>query len=467
MAMSDQPRPTEPEQDGARWLRGLRDLTQNWLRETDGLVRWEKQNNQPVRVDEPVPTDAYTDLDFAFGLAQVRAVTAVRELLEQARERLAGCDDAHQFLLRAYQFRISQALAGKPHAGPLPDEYVEYMESMDRLLRYVADRLRQHSRVLEPDQRINPYRHWGARINDLEKALVELTDLTDRDEIVASVDRLLKDVPKGAKGHEVRAKILKAGLEAAPRVSEDFARRMLDQAVPAYDALPEQQDLAAVMEQAAFLEKVLFSAAHYGSDAHIHPLVARFERMLQSQRGPQGLEALSSVADQCFRGLRKLGMRDTIDRLLGQLADAVLEGKELAAVDFHKLAQGPDMLKALLQVAAGWCYLGFVQEAETIIEASRLVLFQPEPAYKSFDAWSTNSHQRTSLARSYAAALGQLPMPMAGAFLEELFTRLRGVHDAYTTNRHFSVAHLDVIEAGVLAAVEVLTRPDKPLTVTT
>jgi hypothetical protein len=245
-------------------------------------------------------------------------------------------------------------------------------------------------------------------------------------------------------------------MEAAPRVSEDFARRMLDQAVPAYDALPEQQELAAVMEQAAFLEKALFLAAHYGSDAHVHPLVARFERMLQSQRGPQALPAVDSLASQCFRGLRKLGMRDEIDRLLGRMTDAVLEGKELAAVDFTNTAHGPDILKSMLQVAAGWYHLGRADQAEPVLQAARTLLLKGEmhPRYQ------------TALACAYAEAVGQGPAGLMQARLEEVFTSVKGITDTYTSSGHFSVAKLGVIESVVLAAMEALTRPDEPSTVT-
>src|SRR5262249_19814543 len=132
------------------------------------------------------------------------------------------------------------------------------------LPRNVVDRLRKHSVILEPDQRINPYRHWGARISEFEKALAELTDLTDRAELARRVEKLLAEVPKGSKGGEGRARVIRAGLEAAPRVGEDFARKMLEQAVPAYDALPETKELAQLTDQAAFLEKALFVAGHFG-----------------------------------------------------------------------------------------------------------------------------------------------------------------------------------------------------------
>ncbi len=438
-----------PEQDLPSFLRFAGSPTnqrfravRQWLSELhEKAQEWAMDGRDPHH--EKAQTFSYVELIFSFGLARLGEMDASRALLNSAKEALGLKDDAHKFLLQAFEYRIRQALEGKPHTGPLPDEYVEYMEEMDRLLRYVADRLRKHSRVLEPDQRINPYRHWGARINDLEAALVALTDLTDRQEIVSRVDRLLKDVPKGAKGHEVRAKVLRAGLEAAPRVNEDFARRLLDQAVPAYDALPENPDLQGLLDQAAFLEKALFLAAHYGSDTHIHPLVARFEKMLHSQRGPQGLEALNSLAGQCFRGLRKLGMRDEIDRLLGQMAEAVLEGKDLAAVDFQKSAAGPDMLKALLQVAAGWYYFGRDRQAEPVLQAARALLLKAELPPRT----------QTALACAYAQTVGQAPVEVAQKRLEEIFTSIKGVTDSYTTSSHFSVSKLDVIESVVLAVV--------------
>jgi hypothetical protein len=464
--MSDQAQPNGPEQDSARWLRGLCDLAQTWLKESDGLVQWGKQNNQPVRIDVPVPTDAYANLSFAFGLAQVRAGGVVRELLDQARERLADGDDAHQFLLRAYQFRVSQALDGKPHRGPLPDEYVEYMETMDRLSRYVADRLRKHSRVLEPDQRINPYRHWDARANDLERNLVELSDTTNRDLIDARVEQLLKDHPQRKPTSDRRVRVITEALYLAPRVGPAFGQRILREAVAACEALPPATINDALLKQMALLEKALFVAAHFHCPECVGPLVSLCLEWLQANHAlfPSVFESLIA---QCVRTLRALALPDVLGPLLLEVAGVVLAGRDLETLRPEQLTDDPYGLRLLLQVARGWSHLGFVQEAETVLAASRLVLFQPEPAYKSFNEWSEISRLRTPLAQSYAAALAELPTRSARPLLDELFTCLRGVHDTYTTNDHFSVSHIDVIEAGVLAAVDVLTRSDKPLTVTT
>jgi hypothetical protein len=413
-----------------QWMTDLATLAQDWI----------KDGGFP---NATAQTPAYVDLVFAFGLARLGENDAARDLLARAKTVLSSKDDAHSFLYGAFEHRVKQALDGKPHTGPLPNDQLEYLEHMERLLRYVVDRLRKHSRILEPDQRINPYRHWGARISEFEKALAELTDLTDRNELAVRVEKLLREVPKGAKGNEQRARVLRAGLEAAPRVGEEFARKMLEHTIPAYDALPEAKEMAALMDQAAFLEKALFVAGHFGRMESVHPLVTRFQRMLQGQRGPQALQVLDSLAAQCFRGLRKLGMRDEIDQILRQMAELVLEGQEVKAIDFKKREQGAAALRALLQVAAGWYFFGRDSQAEPILQAARGVLL----------AGDLPARDQTQLACAYAGAVGQAPVEVAQKRLEEIFRQLKGIKDTYTTSTHFSVSQLDVVESVVLAVV--------------
>jgi hypothetical protein len=387
-------------------------------------------------------TPAYVDLIFAYALARLGETDASRKLFENAEEVLEGRDDAHQFLLAAFAYRIGQAREGKPPQGPLPAARLEELEVMERLQRYVVDRLRKHSTILEPDQRIDPYRHWGAKINDLERALAELTDLTDRNQIVQRVEGLLRDLPRGARGADQRARVLRTALEVAPRVNEEFGRRMLEQAIPAYDALPAPSDLAALMDRATFLEKALFVAAHFDRVEHIHLLVARFQKMLETQRGGQSVQALDTLAGQCFRSLRKLGMRDEIDRLLSQMAELILEGKDLDAVDFKK-QHGADALRALLHVAKGWYYFGRDGQAEPVLQKARSLLFQGD----------LPPREQTRLACAYAETVGQAPVEVIQKRLAELFEQLRGVKDTYTTSSHFSVSQLDVVESVVMAVV--------------
>jgi hypothetical protein len=414
-----------------------------WMNQTcESAVKW-LDHEAHASHHASAQTASYVDLIFSFGLARVGEPDASKELLTRAEEKLSRLDDAHQFLLGAYRYRIHQARDGKPHTGPLPNNQLEELELMERLQRYVVDRLRKHSRILEPDQKIDPYRHWGAKISDLEKALAELTDLTDRHQIINRVEKLLSEVPRGNKRHEQRARVIRAGLECAPRVNEEFARRMLEQVVSAYDSLPPASDLAAIQDRALFLEKSLFVAAHFDRLEHIHPLVNRFQQMLETQKGPQSIQHMNTLAGQCFRSLRKLGMRDEIDRLLRLMAEVILGGKDLAGVDFKKMEHGIDALQALLHVAAGWYYFGRDTQAEPVLQKTRDLLFRGD----------LQARDQTKLACSYAETVGQAPPEVAQKLLSEVFEKLRGVKDTYTTSSHFSVSQLDVVEAVVMAVV--------------
>src|SRR5262249_30896353 len=150
-----------------------------------------------------------------------------------------------------------------------------------RLKRYIVERLRQHSRILEPDQKIDPYRNWTAKINDVEKALSDLADLTDRREIAERVKRLLQShPPKSNKGVEARVSILSTALNLAPRVSEEFALDMLAQLLPAYDGLSEAKDAVVLEQRARLLEKGLFVAAHFDRKDTVQAMVGRFASLL-------------------------------------------------------------------------------------------------------------------------------------------------------------------------------------------
>src|SRR5262249_17983353 len=152
--------------------------------------------------------------------------------------------------------------------GPLPPEQVKYLEVLRQSrmvesnipLAYLVDRLRQQSRILEPVQKVEPYRYIKAGTGDLERGLAELPDITDRKALILRIQQLLKDASRPNLGHAPLLSVLHVALDQAPRGGEDFSLDMLRRLTTAYDAAPAELDLVRRLE---LLEKALFVAAHF------------------------------------------------------------------------------------------------------------------------------------------------------------------------------------------------------------
>src|SRR5262245_28968079 len=208
------------------WLRGLCDLALTWSKDP---------SNGPASPE----TQAYIQLIFAYGLARAGDNGASNQLLDAAGQVLAAGDAVHRSLLKAYGYRIRMAQEGLKNTGPLPAEAVlknigplpqeDFLALLkDRMNHYSVDRLRQHSRILEPEQQIDAYRPWvSAEPGSLWREMYELTDLTNREQIVKQTNRLLHTRSSTSKeGQEARVLILSTALNLAPRVGKEFALDM-------------------------------------------------------------------------------------------------------------------------------------------------------------------------------------------------------------------------------------------------
>lgn len=164
---------------------------------------------------ESTRTEQYVDLVFAFGLAKLGETEAARELRDAAAVDLGSIDTIHRSLLELYSLRVQQALDGRPTTAPFPEDLLARLDAtfslsdeerevfdrgevvaLEKTLRddrYKVDRLRQHSRVLEPHERIDAYRNYRRGFtSNLARELSELTDATDRGDLTSRVTDLLE-----------------------------------------------------------------------------------------------------------------------------------------------------------------------------------------------------------------------------------------------------------------------------------
>jgi cellulose synthase operon protein C len=334
---------------------------------------------------------------------------------------------------------------------------------MDRNERYKADRLREQSRIIEPFERIKPYRNFHRRYADeFERELAQLLDMSDKGQLSARLEQLWTSPPPAAQKPGGRTRLLTAALELAPRLGADYAGRAIDRVLPVWDAADD------VIDRACLLEKALQAAAHFDHREAVQTFVERFETSLPSiidaylnlqvqysADKHERLVAIELLFQQSLRGLRKLGLRDEIGRIFAQIVELV-RGDASATPKSRKAGRPTHAdptrgAKLLLTVAGGWFFFGQHEEARPIVEEVRRQLFTGEliPAFKA------------SLACAYVAAVGQAPLDIALPLVRELFARdsqsgkplLHGVADAFATSTHYSLGQYRIVEATVLTLI--------------
>jgi hypothetical protein len=424
------------------WLTDLCDWAHIWAEENG-------RSSDKQQGELSAPMQGYIDLLFAFGLARLGERDAGRQLLQRGAAKLRDDEPVHAVLLKAFEYRVRQSLDGKPHSGPLPDEYYQEVHQLGTngrngvSYRYIVERLGCQLRVLEPNQVINPYlRELG--VKSIARSLAAVSDLTDKTAIAAQIEHLWQMTPKGAKGASARALIVREALNLAPRVGEDFSRIILQRALTILDALPfPPPGLFECTDYLELLTKALYVAAHFDRAEILPALVARFKKALLPDMEPEPLLEVARAANHCFRGLRKMGMRDEIQELLAMMSHVTLGGRHVTSIEVQEMAKKPHQLVALLEVAGAWLNFGEADQAEQVLKVAKEVLFQNELPPQSI---------RTALTKSYIAALGRSPVESTKARLQDVLTNLRGIRDTYNCNIYYiSQSQLEVIEAIILA----------------
>ena len=107
---------------------------------------------------------------------------------------------------------------------------------------------------------------------------------------------------------------------------------------------------------------------------------------VQTQYNPEEqekIDTIESLFTQSFRGMRKLGMRDEIGRLFADVADCVKssEPKSQQKRTGRNSKTDGDPARAqrlLLCVAGGWYYFGQYDQARSVVDSVRDMLFDGE-----------------------------------------------------------------------------------------
>ena len=398
-------------------------------------------------------TGALIDLMFSYGLARLGASEPCGSLLQSGLAALPKSDSVVLWLGSAFDYRIRQALEGKSARDPLPDDLLRGLELTPRdgeptprrvesIDRFKIDRLRAHSRILEPYQHVAPYRRWQGSADDLTLELARAGDVVDRGELAQRIEALLARRPDGDEAALREAEILETAIEVAFRLGDSFARQLFDRILPIVDRLNSLSD------RVNLLERALRLAVHFDHAGHARASVARSDGLLL-EADELSAVTLEPLVSQCFRGLRKLGLHAESNRFLERIAERLLKahgidssGGLTGKVARHGKAAivWSKTLRLLLHVAPCWYLLDQIDSALPIYHETRALLLEGD----------LPPIDQTALACTYAVALAPVPAAMALPRLEELFQVLERVHDSFTVTSHYSLSRLRLVESVVL-----------------
>ncbi|MFO0824840.1 MAG: hypothetical protein U0792_17265 [Gemmataceae bacterium] len=424
----------------------------------------------------------YIDLYFAFALAKLQETTQAKKLLEDARKEMekpipaSWQDQKHfesvvtsvtqNFLFKAFKYRVEQVLAGKPNVGQMSQELLAELEEIGNkgksggtnnpFLRaeYVIGRMREQSHIIEPQERLDPYAYWTKNQDALKKELADLPAIKEPARLADKIRKLYKDGVSGKTTKDVQFLVLHESILLSGRVGEAFAAELVHLVPAALAGGPapgttEPPDMP--KKQGELLERALRVAGNYDRGDLVKRLVDEFSELLRSKSEDARFKLINVVAGQCLRSLKKLGLRDEIDRLLAKLRNEVLRGASLAELR-KKHSAKPEMwasvLQTMLNIAAGWLTFGLHEQAAPILDEARKELLDPS-------AVKLGAREYTELARAYVLALGQGPSETGLTRITELFRKMddKKITNTWTTAAYYSRFHLNLVEDVIRAIV--------------
>ncbi len=416
-------------------------------------------------------TLGYVDLLFAFGLARLGDTAAAEQLVTTARRTLdgvttAGARAAAGWLFDGYAYRVSQAAAGKAHAGVLPADLMARLEvlrakavpggqgqSDEQLVAYAIDRQRHTSRVLEPVEKLDPYRVQKRHAGQLHDALLGLERLAEPAVLARRVRELYDGGPDGRPTPTSRSLVLEAAVPLAHRVGEAFTLELIDRLADLVATAPPA-DAAGCETYGHLLERGLFLAGFYDRREEVQRLVELFVKTARGRTDDQRFTLVNTVAVPALRSLRRLGLREEIDKLAGRLPEVAFGSQPVAGVPARYLGKPATLglaVPAALAVAAGWNLVGLADRAAPVLADAEGLLTGP-----AADKLSALHYPRA--VQAYLAAAGFGPPDVGLQRLTRLFTAMREprlagrVLNTRSSSPILSVFHLAVAEDAVLAA---------------
>jgi hypothetical protein len=342
--------------------------------------------------------------------------------------------------------RIKDAQEGLPPKPGPPPELRGRLDELPYLARYSLDRLREHSRILEPLDRVRAYRglqlktFWGT--DHLAERLFLLAERAEPANVEDEAEALLRLCAERS-GTATVPRIVLTLLEVAPWLEPQTFLRVIDQLPTAIDWMEawlasgpwkhaERADHL-VRYQAQMIEAACSTAGSHAQGVVAPTIGQLIHRLIAG--GVEIRRPILAAAAPVFRCLRRLRLTNEAEALMHFLDPGGL------GID-----GGEDQSPAMrLGMGIGWFIAGNEDAGTRILNEAREALFL---------AQEDNARKRTDLAIAYAEALGFTPARIAHGRLEELFQRPRFLVEVKSsTNRYFTLKPLQLIDTVVRSVV--------------
>jgi hypothetical protein len=307
--------------------------------------------------------------------------------------------------------------------------------------------------VLEPSIRLNAYAGVTLNNDPLKHLLLGLQNNRDHGKIVAQVRKLLHDGFADKSRPEVHFEVLHSMLPLSVRIGESFAGELLQYIPSALSATrkpqrsrPEVSDVP--RNQAEFFERALLAAGHFDRRDDVRQLIAEFTTTIMAQPVGRRFEMVGIVTGQCLNCVRKLGLRDEIERFMSRLQSDLFLGTNLADLR-QRYSSDPliwgKVLQSLLSFASGWIASGESQRAKAILDDVRGEILRA-PAGRIAPV------QLPEVVKAYIAAHRFAPSDVTLERVKELIASLdpTQIANTYTSSRFYSRFHLSIVEEIIL-----------------
>jgi cellulose synthase operon protein C len=388
------------------------------------LKAFEETPRKRSATEAPLPlTQAYVQLEFAWGFARLGNAERARALRQTAVAHLDRSQAVHAYLLQAYERRIDQALEGAAPSTPLPPEINERLNHLQPAERYAVDRIRLFSTLLEPQERLDPSHAFLHALHRTREDFGVLRAAQDVVTLAQAIESRAKIAADATLSPEERARLLDGLLDFLPQLPEASALPLLTRLLSLAEPLPARL-------RAPVLEDALRIAGHYGRTALVKQLVTSFSALI-GELGTAGVTELGAGIVASMRSLRRVGLRGEATELLSKAA-SVLKGAS------------PETLEARLALASGFASLGNVAIAQPIIDEALGLLGRESGLLMA---------QRLKLSRATARALGDGPSETALPGLLKLSHQLPWITDSFGTNKFFCLSVVDFADGLVMGHV--------------